>query len=343
MKVEGDHIRAAEDFRRKADLEPIEAEALRSLGREMPESNLRQAAIPVGARKLDNKHGSAPGVFIEDERGRFVVMLPGVPRELRGMTEDTLLPLLRERGLAAGGECIKSLTLRTTGVAESLLADKLSAAGSRLSAPGVSLAYLPGIDGVDLRMTVHAKDVSSANASLAKIADALREAVGESIYGENDADLAAVLLDICRTKKLKIAVAESCTGGMLGARLTAIPGSSDVFVGGVIAYADVVKLRELDVSERDIEKHGAVSEEVVRAMAIGARKKFGVDVALAITGVAGPGGGTPEKPVGLVWICAAVGDRVEPRKIQSWGDRQEIRHRAAQAAMELTRRLLTTG
>jgi len=165
--------------------------------------------------------------------------------------------------------------------------------------------------------------------------------VAESTYGENSDDLAAVLLDICRTKKLKIAVAESCTGGLLGARLTTIPGSSDVFVGGVIAYADDVKVRELGVSENDIETHGAVSEEVVRAMAVGARKKFAVDVALAITGVAGPGGGTMEKPVGLVWICPAIDDQLEPRKIQSWGDRQEIRYRAAQAAMELARRLLS--
>jgi len=306
-------------------------------GREMPESNLRQAAIPVGARKLDNKHGSAPGVFIEDERGRFVVMLPGVPRELRGMTDDTLVPLLRERGMGAAGECIKSLTLRTTGVAESLLADRLSQ-----TPEAQELAYLPGVEGVDLRITIQGQDAGKTDRLLADYASAIRTVVGESIYGENSDDLAAVLLEICRTKKLTIAVAESCTGGMLGARLTAIPGSSDVFVGGVIAYADVVKVRELGVSERDIEKHGAVSEEVVRAMAIGARKKFGVDVALAITGVAGPGGGTPEKPVGLVWICATVDDRVEPRRIQSWGDRQEIRYRAAQAAMELARRILTT-
>ena len=305
-------------------------------GREMPESNLRQAAIPVGARKLDNKHGSAPGVYIEDERGRFVVMLPGVPRELRGMTEDTLLPLLRERGLGAGGECIKSLTLRTTGVAESLLADRLS---TTPLAKGI--AYLPGVDGVDLRITIQAQDAGKADRLLAAHASSIRAVVGESIYGENGDDLAAVLLDICRTKKLKIAVAESCTGGLLGARLTTIPGSSDVFVGGVIAYADDVKVRELGVSENDIETHGAVSEEVVRAMAVGARKKFAVDVALAITGVAGPGGGTMEKPVGLVWICAAIDDRLEPRKIQSWGDRQEIRYRAAQAAMELARRLLS--
>jgi nicotinamide-nucleotide amidase len=323
-------------------------------GRDMPESNRRQAMLPEGARKLDNKHGSAPGVFVEDDRGRFVVMLPGVPRELRGMTEDVLVPLVRERVEASG--VIKSLTLRTTGVAESMLADRLQnvilrpspvipstfaslSAGSARDLQ-LSLAYLPGIDGVDLRMTVHAQDAAAADRALDLAAAAIRDAVGESIYGTNDDDLARVLLDRCRTQKLEIAVAESCTGGLLGARLTAIPGSSDVFVGGVIAYSDEVKVRELGVSERDLEKHGAVSEEVVRQMALDAQKKFGVDVALAITGIAGPGGGTPEKPVGLVWICAAVGDRVEPRKIQSWGDRQEIRYRAAQAAMELARRLL---
>src|SRR6185503_3841458 len=204
-------------------------------GRDMPESNRRQAMIPVGARKLDNKHGSAPGVFVDDARGRFAVLLPGVPRELRGMTEDTLIPLLRERGLGAGGEVIRSLTLRTTGIAESMLADRIDAAVSREARGHSSLAYLPGVDGVDLRLTISGRDAASADASLASVAGAIREAVGESIYGENGADLAALLLDLCRARRLRIAVAESCTGGLLGARLTAIPGSSDVFVGGVIA------------------------------------------------------------------------------------------------------------
>lgn len=322
----------------EAHLEWMRERWKRRFGRDMPESNRRQAMIPGGARKLDNKHGSAPGVFIEDDRGRFVVMLPGVPRELRGMTEDTLIPLLSERGCGAGGECIRSLTLRTTGIAESLLQDKL--AQVQLANPQLSLAYLPGIDGVDLRVTARTRSARSADDALAQNAAVLRGAVGESIYGENDDDLARVLIDLCRVKDHKIAVAESCTGGLLGARITAIPGSSDVFVGGVIAYSNEVKTRELGVSRSELDTHGAVSEQIVRQMAVGAQKKFGVHVALAITGVAGPGGGTPEKPVGLVWICAAVGDRVEPRKIQSWGDRQEIRYRAAQAAMELARRLL---
>jgi nicotinamide-nucleotide amidase len=310
-------------------------------GRDMPESNRRQAMIPTGARKLDNRHGSAPGVFIEDDRGRFVVLLPGVPRELRGMTVDTLLPLLRDHGMGGGSEVITSLTLRTTGMAESQLADTLNK-NVQLNEPNdwMSLAYLPGVDGVDLRVTVRGHDAASSAKVLQNAASAIRSSLGESIYGESNDDLAAILLELCRKRHLTLAVAESCTGGLLGARLTAIPGSSDVFVGGVIAYADAVKVRELGVSQHSLAEHGAVSAEVVREMALGAQKTFDVDIALAITGVAGPGGGSPEKPVGLVWVCAAVRDRVEPRKIQSWGDRQEIRYRAAQAAMDLARRTL---
>ena len=327
----------------EAHLEWMRERWRKRFGRDMPESNRRQAMMPEGARKLDNKHGSAPGVFIEDDRGRWVVMLPGVPRELRGMTEDTLLPLLQQRGVGVGGEVIRSRTLRTTGVAESLLADRIDGSVAlRETKDQLSLAYLPGMDGVDLRMTVSASSSAAADKVLETIAASLRAVVGDSIYGEGGDDLARILLDVCRARNLKLAVAESCTGGLLGARLTAIPGSSDVFVGGVIAYSNDVKLRELGVSQRALEEYGAVSEQVVREMAVGARMKFGVDLALAITGVAGPDGGTQEKPVGLVWVCGALGgrDRVESRKIQSWGDRQEIRYRAAQAAMELARRML---
>lgn len=305
-------------------------------GRDMPESNRRQAMIPEGARKLDNRHGSAPGVLIDDHRG-FVVLLPGVPRELRGMTEDVLLPLLRERGHGATGVRIHSVTLRTTGIAESLLQDKLAAIVTDDAGAAPSLAFLPGVDGVDLRLTIRG---ASGQSGLARMTDAIRTAAGEWIYGDGDDDLAGVLLDRARGQGLTMAVAESCTGGLLGARLTAIPGSSDVFIGGLIAYADAVKLRELGVPEQLLATHGAVSEEVVRAMATGARRKFGADIALAITGVAGPGGGTPGKPVGLVWVCAATRDAVEARKIKSWGDRQEIRYRATQAAMALARSML---
>jgi nicotinamide-nucleotide amidase len=306
-------------------------------GREMPESNVRQAMLPEGARKLENRHGSAPGVFIEDERGRWVAMLPGVPREMRGMTEDVLLPLLAERG-AGSDNVIRSRTLRTTGIAESLLQDKLS---SVAIPEAMTLAYLPGADGVDLRLTTQG-NADWADRALDSLAKQLRNRIAEWVYAEGDGDLAELFLEMCRAKKKRIAVAESCTGGLLGARLTAIPGSSDVFVGGVIAYSNDVKLRELGVPQSDLEAHGAVSEAVVRAMATGAQKKFGVEVAMSISGVAGPGGGTKEKPVGLVWVAAAVGDRVDARSFQSVGDRNEVRHRGAQAAMELARRALKT-
>lgn len=313
-------------------------------GREMPESNVRQAMLPDGARKLENRHGSAPGVFIKDGKGRWVAMLPGVPREMRGMTDDSLMPLLAELGVG-GDAVIRSRTLRTTGIAESLLQDRLAgldlaAQSPKPKAQSISFAYLPGVDGVDLRVTMEARDIAGADRELDRVASQLMERVGASVYAEGEVDLAAVLLDRCREKRLTIAVAESCTGGLLGARLTTIPGSSDVFIGGVIAYANAVKVRELGVPQADLDTHGAVSEPVVRRMAVGARQKFGTDLGLAITGVAGPGGGSPEKPVGLVWIAAAYGDGVESRTFQSVGDRGEVRYRAAQAVMDLARRMI---
>jgi nicotinamide-nucleotide amidase len=309
----------------------------RRFNREMPDANRRQAMMPRGARRLQNDHGSAPGAFVRDDRGRWLVMLPGVPRELRGMTDDALLPLLREIG-CGGDSCILSRTLRTTGIPESQLQEMLQ--DVRIDLPGFSLAYLPGIEGVDLRLTARAEAERDAVRIVDEVASEIRHRVGEGIYGEGNTDIAAVLLDRCRSKRATLAVAESCTGGLLGARVTDIAGSSDVFLGGVIAYANEVKTRDLGVPAELIERHGAVSEEVVRGMASGVRARFGSTIGLAITGVAGPGGGTPEKPVGTVWICVSTADRTEPRRIHSWGDRGEIRYRAGQAVMDLARRLL---
>jgi len=310
-------------------------------GRDLPTTNRRQALIPDGARKLFNNYGSAPGVYIEDDRGRWLVMLPGVPREARGMTDDALMPIIRDKFGQTAGAVIRSRTLRTTGIGESLLADRLEAdAPLRDAKAAGSMAYLPGVEGTDLRVTVRAASSSAADSALDRVAGALRAAAGEYIYGEGVDDMAGVLLDRCRARRATLCVAESCTGGLLGARLTAIPGSSDVFVGGVIAYSNEVKVRDLGVVQEAIETHGAVSEQVVRAMAEGARQRFDADVSLAITGVAGPGGGTDAKPVGLVWIAVATGDRLESRKLNLWGDREEIRYRATQAVMDLARRLL---
>ena len=309
-----------------------------------PATNRTQAEIPEGARILTNHHGTAPGIWLEDERGRWVAMLPGVPREMRGMLAEELLPAIKAR--AAGEQnVVLSGTLRTTGIAESAIAELLGP--NILGDPGTELgslplAYLPGVAGVDLRVTVKGRPLGEAERLVGEAIVKLRSRVEAYAYGVDDADLAAVVLDKCRALDFTLAVAESCTGGMLGERITSIPGSSDVFLGGVIAYHNEVKRSLLGVRAEAIERSGAVSEEVVLQMASGVRERLGADVGVAVTGIAGPGGGTPEKPVGLVWIAVHASE-VKARRFHVGGDRAEIRQRAAQAALEMVRRALSNG
>lgn len=305
-----------------------------------PESNIAQAMIPDGATILPNRHGSAPGIWLEDEKGRWVAMLPGVPREMRGLLADELLPRIRERVAAASGNdmpVIRSRTLRTTGIAESALADLLGDLASGVD--GMGLAFLPNVDSVDLRITARGLPSAEADEKLDAAALKLRNTAGRYVYGEEGADLAEIVLTECRKQGLRIAVAESCTGGMLGARLTAVPGSSDVFLGGVIAYDNAVKREILGVSDADLEQHGAVSEEVATAMAASVRSLLKADIGIGITGVAGPGGGTAAKPVGMVWV-ALDGIAAEARCLRLFGTREEVRQRAAQAALDMIRRTL---
>jgi len=309
-----------------------------------PATNRVQAEIPDGARILTNRHGTAPGIWLEDDKGRWVAMMPGVPREMRGMLAEELLPAIKSR--ARGEESVVlSRTLRTTGIAESAIAELLGP--SFLGAPNTDLgslplAYLPGVAGVDLRVTAKGLPRAHAEKLVSEAIVKLKTRVAAYAYGEDDADLAAVVLEQCRALEYKLAVAESCTGGMLGERLTNIPGSSDVFLGGVIAYHNDVKENLLGVRTEDLEQYGAVSERVASQMASGVREKFGADVGVSVTGIAGPGGGTAEKPVGLVWIAVHASE-VKARRFHVVGDRAEIRQRAAQAALEMVRRALSKG
>lgn len=300
----------------------------------MPRPNLQQAMIPEGARVLHNRHGSAPGIWLEDERGRWVVMLPGVPREMRGMTEDTLLPLLSER-LGAERDVVLSRTLRTTGIGESALAERLGDLAREVD--GLTVAYLPGWEGADLRLTTHGRR-EEAEGRLDAAAARLGERAAPYVYGADGTDLAALVLEQCRARRLTVSAAESCTGGMLGERITAVPGSSDVFRGGIVAYDNAVKTRLLGVAPELIERHGAVSEQVATAMADGVRERLGSDIAVAITGVAGPAGGTLEKPVGTVWIAGSFPWGMKTLGRRYVGDRQEVRQRACQAALDAIRR-----
>jgi nicotinamide-nucleotide amidase len=260
---------------------------------------------------------------------------------MREMTSEQLIPRLSARANGEGElSVVMSRTLRTSGVAESALADLLGGLGR--SVDGLAPAFLPGVEGVDIRLTVRGLPETEANERLERAIQKLRDVIGRFVYAEGADDLAAVVLDLCRGQHVRLAVAESCTGGLLGARITAIPGSSEVFLGGVLAYDNSVKTKLLGVESSMIDAHGAVSEAVAAAMAAGVQTRLGSDVALAITGIAGPDGGTPEKPVGTVWI-ALSGLRPETRGLRLIGDRAEIRQRAAQAALDLLRRNLQSG
>ena len=306
----------------------------------IPKTNRVQAMIPEGARVLRNNHGSAPGIWLEDDAGRWVAMLPGVPREMKGMFADTLLPLIAARA-GAGATVVRSRTLRTTSIAESALAEKIADIAKEIVP--LSLAYLPGAEGVDLRLTCRDVEASRADALLAAAGDRLRERIGDRVYGEGAADLAAAIVALCRDRGLRIAVGESCTGGLLGGRITAVPGSSAVFVGGVIAYDDRVKVEMLDVPREVLAQHGAVSEPVVRQLASGARARFGTEIGIGVSGVAGPGGGSPEKPVGTVWTAVDVQGTVTAYRRGYPGDREEIRARSAQMALDMVRSALGTA
>jgi nicotinamide-nucleotide amidase len=302
-------------------------ERWRRLGREISASNRSQAMVPRGATVLPNRWGSAPGLWIDSPRG-LVILLPGVPLEFRGLLEESVSPRLVERFAL---QPIRSRVLRTTGLAESKLGELLGPLEAGF-AP-VTLAYLPDQSGVDLRLTAWGLADADAEAALDSAERSVRDAVGRSVFATGSTDLAEVLLQGLRTRGLALATAESCTGGLVGARITAIAGSSDAYLGGVVSYANDVKESQLGVQPDTLREHGAVSEATAREMVQGIAARFGADVAVAVTGIAGPGGGTPEKPVGTVWFAWLVDGRVESERIGFAGDRGQVRERATQAAL----------
>lgn len=309
------------------------------LGRRISPTNRCQAEVPRGATVLPNRRGTAPGLWLSGPPGE-VIMLPGVPVEMRGLLVDEVVPRLAARG--RGGDAIVSLAIRTTGLPESVVGERVGPLEAEL-AP-LTVAYLPGYDGVDVRLTAWGMTPDRARDLLARGAERIREVVQGHDYGTGDDDLAAVLLQELRSRGLTLAVAESCTGGLVGSRITAIPGASDVFRGGVIAYDNDLKRDLLDVSPALLAEHGAVSGPVVAAMALGALRRTGSTTAVAITGIAGPAGGTPDKPVGTVWFGFAAGGRVDTVRVGLPGSRHDVQARAAQAALHgLWRRVRSGG
>ena len=280
----------------------IEAK-LRGRGRPIAASNRRQALLPQGAAVLPNPTGTAPGIIWSPRPGFTILTFPGVPSEMRAMWQATAAPWLQASGLAEG--VFASRMLRFWGVAESALAEQMA---DLLEQANPTVAPYAGAGEVKLRLTARAASRAGAEALLAPLEAEIRARSGDACFGVDDDSLAAVVLEQLRRRGQTLAVAESCTGGGLGAALAAVAGASEVWLGGVIAYANGLKQALLGVPAPLLEQHGAVSDPVAQAMAEGARRATGADWALAITGVAGPAGGSAAKPVGLVHIAVAGPD-----------------------------------
>ncbi len=305
-----------------------------SFGRSGPISpnNRRQALLPAGAFVLDNPNGTAPGFVSVRADGKFIAAMPGVPREMAPMLAEKLVPWLVARyGLR---DAIFTRTLHTVGIGESDLDARIEPLFRMLENP--KIAVLAHDFRVDVKIMVKAADAGAARVMIAPVEVDLRERIGTGVFGSDDETLAGVVLARCIERGMMLATAESITGGALADALVRVPGASRAFRGGIVAYDDAVKQTLLGVDDALLREHGAVSEPVVRAMATGACARLEADIAVATTGIAGPGGATPSKPVGLVYLAAAVGGR-EPtvRRLTSPGNRDDIRRRATVAALDL--------
>ena len=303
----------------------------------LPRGNERMAHVPEGAVVLPNRVGTAPGLVLEVE-GRMVVLLPGVPAEMRALFSDGVAPLLRERL----GERLLPLVHRvfhTTGIAESSLAERIDDGLPENIGP-VSVAFLPRLTGVDVRLSARATSADPLASHWLDRVEALVEPVLRPyVYHAESGDIVEAIAARMTSSGRTLAVAESCTGGLLARRITELPGSSEYFLGGVVAYSDEAKRAHLGVSGELLARHGAVSGEVARAMAQGVVRAFGADAGLAVTGVAGPGGGSEEKPVGTVCYAVHLDGRTEARRGTFPGGRRAVRERGAQAALALLHRL----
>ncbi len=303
-------------------------------GIRMPSVNEKQADFIVGARVLENPRGTAPGFWARG-RGVEIVILPGVPSEMREIMEESVLPELRER---AGGKVLRRRVLRVGGTGESTVEELVTPVYDRWREHPVTILASPG----EVQLHLAVRDTPERAAEiLAAMERDFEKALGHRLFGRDEEDLSAAVGRLLREKGKTLALAESCTGGMIAALLTDVAGSSDYFLGGIVSYANEAKERLLGVSEETLRRHGAVSEESAREMARGARERFGADLAAAVTGIAGPGGGSEEKPVGTVFFALSGGDRAEFARRRSFvGDRAHVRRSAALVALELVRREL---
>jgi len=307
-------------------------ERFRRFARTMPEINKRQAMVPEGATVLPNPRGTAPALWLEAD-GHIIVLLPGVPHELKSIFESEVRPRLAK---ISGDERLFTRDLRTTGLGESDVETRVRPLYQLY--PDTETTILAAPTGTQLHPRTWSRDASKAEKLLDEISDRMALALGEHLYSTNGEALEEVVARVLNENRATVAVAESCTGGMLAERLTNVPGSSSYFLGGVICYSNELKTSLVGVPQSLIEAKGAVSSEVALALADGIRKRTGATLGVGVTGVAGPGGGTPEKPVGLVHIGLADEHGPRERAYRFPGDRERIRQFASQAALDAVRR-----
>ena len=304
------------------------------IGVTMTENNLKQAMVPKRGKVLENPNGTAPGaVFVTDSK--IAIVLPGPPREFIPMVDNKVLPYLREYVDCWG--VIKSKVLRVTGIGESIVEDRIK---HLLSSDNPTIAPYAKFSEVHLRVTASNINERDAIDAVEKTCADLREILGDYIYGEDDATLAEVVVRQLIEKKLTLSTAESCTGGLISAAITDVPGASETLLGSVVSYSNDVKMNLLGVPKDIIENCGAVSPQCAAAMAEGVRKLIGTDIAVSSTGIAGPGGGSHEKPVGLVYIGLACAGKTEVEKFDFPGNRDDVRKRTVMRALDIIRRVL---
>ena len=305
--------------------------------RPLLDAHRRQAYRPAGALALENRQGTAPGIWLE-HGGVVYVAMPGVPREMRDLVTREVLPRLLARFAPTPR---RHLTLHTAGWGETRIESAIAALVAELP-PHLKVAYLPGLGSVRVRVDASGADPAALDAELAAVADRVEALLPPGlVYGRGETDLARSVHELLRRRGATVATAESCTGGRLAHVLTEVPGASAVFPGGVVAYEDAVKREVLGVGEAALAEHGAVSEAVVAAMARGVRELLGATYGVSTSGIAGPAGGTPAKPVGTIWIAAAGPDGgLRTRLLHRGRDRGTNIAYAANAALDLLRRLV---
>ena len=321
----------------EASLRDME-EHFRRVGRVMQENNRKQAQVPRGAIVLPNDNGTAPGFIALRADGKFIASMPGVPREMKPMLHDQLLPWLRERfGVT---DAISTRVLHTISIAESEIDHRIDDLFRTLENP--KIAVLAHDYRCDVKIMAKAPSQERAAALIAPVEAKVQERLSGHVYARDDVTLAGALHQLLQGAGQTIAVAESCTGGSIAAELTSVSGSSKSFMGGVVAYDNSVKQNILGVQAGTLERFGAVSEETAMEMAQGVRARLGSDIGMATTGIAGPSGGSPEKPVGLVWLALANAGGARAIRLNFAGDRAAIQRRATVAALGYLWRFLQT-